>query len=285
MKIVGSPIEMKNLSLTLQRGGSTVGFVPTMGALHQGHLSLLEKAALQCDYTIMSIFVNPTQFGPSEDFQKYPRPFDADCKLAEKAGCDFLFAPSQQDMYPAHYNTYVSVENITDRLCGATRPGHFRGVATIVLKFFNIINPQIAIFGQKDAQQVLILKRMVQDLNLSVHIDMAPIIRESDGLAMSSRNNYLRTDEREEAPGIYEGLLAAEEKYSAGERKSEVLINSIKEVYKKFSIIDIEYIEIVDLIRLEPLETISSKALIAVACRTKQSKTRLIDNLFVGGAL
>jgi pantoate--beta-alanine ligase len=285
MKIVRSPIEMKNLSLTLQRGGSTVGFVPTMGALHQGHLSLLEKATLQCDYTIMSIFVNPTQFGPSEDFQKYPRPFDADCKLAEKAGCDFLFAPSQQDMYPAHYNTYVSVENITDRLCGAIRPGHFRGVATIVLKFFNIINPQIAIFGQKDAQQVLILKRMVQDLNLSVHIDMAPIIRESDGLAMSSRNNYLRTDEREEAPGIYEGLLAAEEKYAAGERKSEVLINSIKEVYKKFSIIDIEYIEIVDLIGLEPLETISSKALIAVACRTKQSKTRLIDNLFVGGAL
>lgn len=285
MKIIRSPIEMKNLSLTLQRKGSTLGFVPTMGALHQGHLSLLEKSAIQCEYTIMSIFVNPTQFGPLEDFQKYPRPFDTDCKLAEKAGCDFLFAPSQQDMYPEHYNTYVSVENITDRLCGASRPGHFRGVATVVLKFFNIINPQIAIFGQKDAQQVLLVKRMVQDLNLSVHIDVAPIIRESDGLAMSSRNNYLRTDEREEAPVIYEGLLAAEEKYTAGERKSEVLINSIKDVYKKFSVFDIEYIEIVDLVRLEPLEAISSKALIAVACRTKQSKTRLIDNLLVGGAL
>ena len=285
MKIVRSPNEMKNLSLTLQRGGSTVGLVPTMGALHQGHLSLLERANSQCDYSVMSIFVNPTQFGPAEDFKKYPRPFDTDCKLAEKAGCDFLFAPSQEDMYPQHYNTYVSVENITERLCGAARPGHFRGVTTVVLKFLNIVNPQIAVFGQKDAQQVLVLKRMVHDLNLSVLIDIAPIIREADGLAMSSRNFYLTTDERNEAPGIYKGLIAAEEKYVAGERNAGVLISKVKKVYEQFSFIDIEYIEIVDTTGLASLETISSTSLIAVACRTKQSKTRLIDNLIVGGAI
>jgi pantoate--beta-alanine ligase len=285
MKIVRSPLEMKNLSLTLQRGGSTVGLVPTMGSLHKGHLSLLDRIRTSCDYSVMSIFVNPTQFGPKEDFHKYPRPFEADCTLAQTAGCDFLFAPSVEDMYPNRYNTYVSVENITERLCGATRPGHFRGVATVVLKFFNIVNPQVAVFGQKDAQQVVVIKRMVQDLNLSVAIDVAPIIREPDGLAMSSRNTYLTIDERKEAPLIFKGLEAAEEKFSAGEQTVVALKSAIDSVYRQFSLLDVEYIEIVDTLQLMPLETISTSALIAVACRTKNSKTRLIDNLVLGGAL
>jgi pantoate--beta-alanine ligase len=285
MKIVKSPIEMKNLSLTLQKGGNTVGLVPTMGSLHRGHLSLLERIRNTCDYSVMSIFVNPTQFGPKEDFSKYPRPFEADCALAENAGCDFLFAPSKEDMYPNGYNTYVSVENITERLCGATRPGHFRGVTTVVLKFFNIINPQIAVFGQKDAQQVVVIKRMVQDLNMSIAIDVAPIIRESDGLAMSSRNSYLTLEERKEAPLIFKGLAAAEEKFSAGERSTNTLISAVNSIYNQFSQIEVEYIEIVDTLQLASLDEISSAALIAVACRTKHSKTRLIDNLVLGDAL
>lgn len=285
MKIVRSPLEMKNLSLTLQRGGSTVGLVPTMGSLHKGHLSLLERISSTCDYSVMSIFVNPTQFGPKEDFHQYPRPFETDCALAENAGCDFLFAPSVEDMYPNRYNTYVSVENITERLCGATRPGHFRGVSTVVLKLFNIINPQIAVFGQKDAQQVVVIKRMVLDLNMSVAIDVAPIIRESDGLAMSSRNNYLTSEERNEAPLIFKGLAAAQEKFSAGERTVIALIDAIKSVYRQFNQMDVEYIEVVDTLQIVSLETISSTALIAVACRTKHSKTRLIDNIVLGGVL
>jgi pantoate--beta-alanine ligase len=285
MKIVKSPVEMKNLSLTLQSRGGTVGLVPTMGALHQGHLSLLKRAKASCDYSVMSVFVNPTQFGPAEDYQKYPRPFEKDCELAEKAGCDYLFAPSVEDMYPPHYYTYVSVDNITERLCGAARPGHFRGVTTVVLKFFNIVNPQIAVFGQKDAQQVLVIKRMVQDLNLSVHIDVAPIIREADGLALSSRNQYLTIDERNEAPEIFKGLSIANEKYLAGERNGKNLIDSIKTVYQDMKLIDTEYIQLVDTIDLNPLAVISSTALVAVACRTKQSKTRLIDNIIIGGAL
>jgi pantoate--beta-alanine ligase len=285
MKIVSSPIEMKNLSLTLQRGGCTVGLVPTMGSLHKGHLSLLERIRTACDYSVMSIFVNPTQFGPKEDFNKYPRPFEADCVLAESAGCDFLFAPSEKDIYPNPYNTYVSVENITEKLCGAIRPGHFRGVTTVVLKFFNIINPQIAVFGQKDAQQVVVIKRMVQDLNMSIAIDVAPIIRESDGLAMSSRNAYLTLAERSEASLIYKGLAAAEDKFSNGERFTDALKSAINSIFHQFTHMEVEYIEIVDALQMAPLETISSTALIAVACRTKHSKTRLIDNIVLGGAL
>ncbi len=285
MKVVKSPVEMKNLSLTLQSRGGTIGLVPTMGALHKGHLSLLKRAKSVCDYSVMSIFVNPTQFGPHEDYQKYPRPFDADCELAEKSGCDYLFAPSKEDMYPSHYNTYVSVENITERLCGASRPGHFRGVTTVVLKFFNIINPQVAVFGQKDAQQVLVIKRMVQDLNLSVHIDVAPIIREADGLALSSRNQYLTIDERKDAPEIFKGLTIANEKYSTGERNGKNLIDSIKSHYQNMKLIDTEYIELVDTVDLNLLTVVSQTALVAVACRTKQSKTRLIDNIIIGGAL
>jgi len=285
MKIVKSPAEMKNLSTTMQRSGNSVGLVPTMGALHKGHISLLERVKDVCDFSVMSIFVNPVQFGPNEDFQKYPRPFDADCEMAEKAGCDVIFAPSKEDMYPENYCTYVNVEDITDGLCGASRPGHFRGVATVVLKFFNIVMPQIASFGQKDAQQVLIIKRMVHDLNLSVTIDIAPILREESGIAMSSRNAYLSSAEREAAPIIYKGLCNAVTQFNAGVTKSDALINVVRNVIGESSLLDIEYVELVDTVKIKPVVSISSTALIAVACRTKESRTRLIDNIVVGGVL
>jgi pantoate--beta-alanine ligase len=285
MKIVKSPAEMKNLSTTMQRSGSSVGLVPTMGALHKGHISLLERVKGVCDFSVMSIFVNPVQFGPNEDFKKYPRPFDADCEMAEKAGCDVIFAPSKEDMYPENYCTYVNVEDITDRLCGASRPGHFRGVSTVVLKFFNIVMPQVASFGQKDAQQVLVIKRMVHDLNLSVTIDVAPILREESGLAMSSRNAYLSSAERDAAPLIYKGLCNAVAQFNAGVTKSDVLINVVRNVIGESSLLDIEYVELVDTVKIKPVVSVSSAALIAVACRTKESRTRLIDNIVVGGIL
>ena len=286
MKIIRSISEMKIFSLTYQKSGKTVGLVPTMGALHNGHLSLIDIARSECDLTVMSIFVNPTQFGPNEDFKKYPRTFDMDCQKAEAAGCDIVFAPTDEEMYPSNYNTYISVENITDQLCGASRPGHFKGVATVVLKFFNIVMPQTAVFGQKDAQQLIVIKRMVQDLNLSIKIKAAPIIRESDGLAMSSRNVYLTNEERSEVPVIYSGLRKALSYFDNGEKNGSKLKDIIKTEYGKAShLLSIEYIEIVDLINIQPLENVSDKALIAVACRTKQSNTRLIDNIVAGGAL
>ena len=285
MKIVKSPAEMKNLSLTHQRGGRTVGLVPTMGALHQGHLSLLAIAKRDADLAVMSIFVNPTQFGPQEDFQEYPRSFEADCAKAEAAGCDIIFAPSVSDMYPQHYNTYVTVEGITETLCGKYRPGHFRGVTTVVLKLFNIVNPNVAVFGQKDAQQVLVLKRMIHDLNCSVKLQIAPVVREPDGLALSSRNLYLTSSERANAPLIYRGLSKASELYQNGERSVSVLYQVIYEEYSNSEMLEIEYIELVDIVELKPVTIITSPVLVAVACRTLESKTRLIDNIVLGGAL
>lgn len=285
MKIVRTVAEMKNLSCTFQKSGSSVGLVPSMGALHRGHMSLLERVNNMCDCSVMSIFVNPIQFGPKEDFSQYPRPFDKDCEMAEAAGCDVIFAPAKEEMYPQNYSTYVDVEDITARLCGASRPGHFRGVATVVLKLFNIVNPQVAVFGQKDAQQVLVLKRMARDLNLSVNIEVAPIIREEDGLALSSRNVYLTKDERAAAVTISSGIHIAEKLYNGGERSSKVLIEAVRNEIMSSGLLDTEYIDISDTVKLQPAETVLSKALLAVACRTKQSRTRLIDNCVLGGTL
>jgi pantoate--beta-alanine ligase len=285
VKIVTSPQEMKNISLTYQRGGKTIGFVPTMGALHAGHLSLLEVSKKQADISVMSIFVNPVQFGPKEDFKQYPRPFNDDCAKAETAGCEIVFAPSVEAMYPEHYNTYVSVDKITDRLCGASRPGHFRGVTTIVLKLFNIINPQVAVFGQKDAQQVLVIKRMVKDLDMSVRIEVAPIIREPDGLAMSSRNTYLTVSERRDAPLIYAGLKEAKAAYDQGERDAGRLHEILSKKYSESGLFKPEYIEIVDTIEFQPQKTMQGTSLIAVAFRTRESNTRLIDNIITGGCV
>jgi pantoate--beta-alanine ligase len=256
-----------------------------MGALHSGHISLLDIARRDADVTVMSIFVNPTQFGPSEDFSKYPRPFEDDCRKAETAGCDVVFSPTKEMMYPAGYNTYVSVENITGNLCGASRPGHFRGVTTVVLKLFNIVDAHTAVFGQKDAQQVLIIKRMVKDLNHPVKIIVAPIVREADGLAMSSRNVYLTKDERSEVAVIKRALDRGIYCYEQGERNASVIKNEIYSVLNTSKMLSVEYVEIVDTVTVQPMEIISAPALIAVACRTTQSKTRLIDNAIAGGLL
>ncbi len=285
MKVVSSPEEMKNLSQTLQKSGRTVGLVPTMGALHQGHLSLVDIANQRCDVTVMSIFVNPTQFGPNEDYANYPRTIEQDCQKAQAAGCAIVFAPSPQQIYPSNYSTYVDVHNLGERLCGKSRPGHFRGVTTVVLKLFNIVNPQVAVFGQKDAQQVVVLQQMARDLNLSVHIEAGPVVRERDGLALSSRNIYLTGAERAEAPLICKGLNAAHKAFVGGERDVAVLRSKIAQIYNRAHHFQVEYVEMVDAITLEPLKVIEKVAIAAVACRTKQSATRLIDNVIMGGTL
>jgi len=285
VKVVSQPDEMKNLSRTLQRSGASIGLVPTMGALHDGHLSLLKRAQKLCDTSVISIFVNPAQFGPGEDLAQYPRPFEKDCELAEKNGCDIVFAPQPADMYPSSYQTLVEVEALGGKLCGRSRPTHFRGVATVVLKLFNIVMPQAAVFGQKDAQQAIILKRMVRDLNLSVRMEIAPTVRESDGLAMSSRNAYLTERERFEVPHIYQGLQYAGELYDKGEHNVARLRTAVMDLYNAAQTFTVEYFEMVDTERLEPVEAIDATTLIAGAFCTESSHTRLIDNIIVGGAI
>jgi pantoate--beta-alanine ligase len=285
MKIVRDILEMQNICTGLRLSRKKIGCVPTMGALHDGHLSLLHIARHQCDVLIVTLFVNPTQFDPKEDLQKYPRPFERDCEVAEKNGCDILFSPDTRDIYPDNYISYVVVENITKKLEGESRPGHFRGVTTIVLKLFNIIMPHLAVFGQKDAQQAIVLKRMVTDLNLPIELFIAPTIREKDGLALSSRNSYLTKRERAEVPLIYEGLHNAEQEHNRGELFAKKLVKHIRDTYKKTDLFKPEYIAIVDTENLEPVETISERTLIVVACRTKETNTRLIDNIILGGTL
>jgi pantoate--beta-alanine ligase len=256
-----------------------------MGALHEAHLQLLDRAKASCDITVMSIFVNPTQFGPQEDFNKYPRPLEQDILLASQRGCDILFVPSAADMYPQGYRSYVNVEEITSVLCGASRSGHFRGVTTVVLKLFNIITPTFAVFGQKDAQQVLVLRRMVKDLQVPVQLVVAPIVREADGLAMSSRNVFLTAQERKDVVAIRAGLIEAERRFQSGERCGEKLKNAVRDAISPHAVLQIEYVACVDLDALDELHTVSGSALLAVACRTLQSATRLIDNTVLGATL
>jgi pantoate--beta-alanine ligase len=276
---------MWEYSVSARAGRLAVGLVPTMGALHGGHLSLLKIARQHCDRVVASVFVNPAQFGPSEDFDKYPRRLEDDSRMAEGAGCDCIFAPPAEDMYPPNYNTYVSVENITSGLCGASRPAHFRGVATVVLKLFNIVSPDIAVFGAKDAQQVIVIKRMAEDLNLPIKIITAPIIRDADGLAMSSRNAYLSNNERSDAVLIYKSLMEAKKLYDDGIIDSQQIKDSVISILNNSRLIKPEYIEIVDTTFVKPLDIIDKTALIAIACRMAESGTRLIDNIVLGGEL
>lgn len=270
------------MSHTLRKSGRSIGFVPTMGALHRGHISLVEIAQQHADVVAMSIFVNPTQFGPAEDYNKYPRSFSDDCAAAEAAGCELLFAPTVAEMYTPNHQTTITVAEITEQLCGASRPGHFSGVTTVVNKFFNIIQPAVAVFGQKDAQQVIVIERMVCDLFMPTSIVVAPIVREADGLALSSRNRYLTDKEREEAPRIFQGLMAAQECFAQGEREAEALGAKIREVFAVSALLAPEYIAIVNRKTLLPCATVTADTLIAVACRTKESATRLIDNCIIG---
>lgn len=279
MKLIHNRDEMRSASRAASVRGARVGLVPTMGALHEGHLSLVRAAREWCDFVAASIFVNPTQFGPNEDFSKYPRNLDRDCKMLEKEGLDVLFAPNVDEMYPAGSVTWVEVEKMSERLCGKSRPGHFRGVTTVVAKLFNIVEPDAAFFGQKDAAQVAIIKRMVRDLNMAVEIQVCPIIREADGLAMSSRNAYLNSRERKSALALYRSMLTAKNRFDAGERDASTLIDSAKAEFARNPEVRLDYFEIVDPDTLDPEPAINKRVLIAVAAFV--GNTRLIDNILL----
>jgi pantothenate synthetase (EC 6.3.2.1) len=261
-------------------GDKTIGFVPTMGYLHDGHLSLIKAAHAHNDVTVLSIFVNPTQFAPGEDLDAYPRDFLRDSRLAEAAGTDLLFFPDPAEIYPAGASTFVEVEGeITKKLCGQSRPTHFKGVTTVVTILFNLINPNIAYFGQKDAQQVAVIKKMVRDLHLPVQIAVCPIVREADGLAMSSRNVLLHPEERKQALVLSQSLAAAKALYQAGERSVKVLTAVIVNHINSMPLTHIDYVEILDFETLANIETITSPTLAAVAVRFE--KTRLLDNIIL----
>jgi pantoate--beta-alanine ligase len=259
--------------------GKTVGFVPTMGALHIGHVSLIQAAAARCDCVVVSLFVNPTQFGPGEDFEKYPRPLEKDLAICEQNGVDAVFAPSPGEMYPRENLTWVTVEKVSEPLCGRFRPGHFRGVATVCTKLFNIVGADLAFFGQKDAQQVAVIQRMVADLNMPLEIVVGPTIREPDGLAVSSRNQYLSPQERKEATVIYRSLQTSAELIRAGEKDAARITARMREVLGQVPALRVEYVSVVDAASLEDLPRVRGRVLVAVAGRL--GSTRLIDNIVV----
>jgi pantoate--beta-alanine ligase len=279
MKIAKTIEEIRLIVSEAGSEGKKIGFVPTMGALHAGHISLIKKAKQQTEFVVVSIFVNPTQFGPSEDVDKYPRPFEADIEICKKNGADAVFAPSASEMYSQKNLTWVTVEKLSEPLCGKTRPTHFRGVATVCTKLFNIIQPDVAFFGQKDAQQVAVIKRMVADLNMPLRITVCPIIREADGLAMSSRNKYLNEKQRKDAPLLYAALQEAQVLIDGGKRESAFIKEQMKKILNISSQAEIDYISIVDAENLEEIEEIKGKVLIALA--VKIGPARLIDNIIL----
>ena len=276
-QVIKSVQEMRLRSTQLRQSGHRIAFVPTMGYLHEGHLSLVRKARDLADVVVMSIFVNPAQFGPNEDINTYPRDLARDKRLAASAGTDIIFSPSNAEMYPEGYQTSVLVKDVSQGLCGAFRPGHFEGVATVVAKLFNIVRPHLAVFGEKDAQQAIVIQRMVVDLNMDIDIVVAPIVREHDGLAMSSRNEYLTADERRQAAVLFESLRTAKELIAAGERDVDNVKTAMRTVISKASKSRIQYIEIADSINLKPLGRIAGEFYVLLAVYI--GKTRLIDNV------
>jgi len=277
MKICSTIAEVRAARADARADGKSLGLVPTMGALHEGHLSLVRAAKAQCDAVAVSIFVNPTQFGPTEDLAKYPRQFDRDCQLLQQEGVDILFAPPVEEIYPQGNVTWVLVEGLSDKLDGRSRPGHFRGVTTVVAKLFHIIDPHAAFFGQKDAAQLAVIRRMVRDMHFPVEIVACPIVREADGLAMSSRNLYLNQKERACASILHRSLEQVERDFRAGDRIAAKLISAAEEVVGSEPLVRVDYLEIVDPNSLDPIERISGKALVAIAAYV--GATRLIDNV------
>jgi pantoate--beta-alanine ligase len=273
---------MRSASRALRGAGKRVGFVPTMGALHEGHLSLVRAARGSSDVVAASIFVNPTQFGPTEDLAKYPRSLERDCELLEREGVELVFAPSVDEMYPAGAVTWVTVEGLSDKLDGRSRPGHFRGVTTVVAKLFHIVEPDAAFFGQKDAAQAAIVRRMVRDLHLPVEVVVCPIVREADGLAMSSRNAYLDPEQRKRALVLHRSLVGVEQLVAAGERNAGKLMAAGREEFAGEQSVRLDYFEIVDADTLDSVEDISGGALVAVAAFV--GSTRLIDNILLPAA-
>ncbi|MDY6862621.1 MAG: pantoate--beta-alanine ligase [Thermodesulfobacteriota bacterium] len=276
MEIITHPKEMQKISEKRRNKGEIISFVPTMGYFHAGHLNLMKEGRESGDFLVVSLFVNPIQFGPNEDLDQYPRDFDNDKRLSEEVGVDVIFAPSQDSMYSDNSQTRVVVENLTKNLCGLKRPGHFQGVTTIVAKLFNIVKPHYAIFGQKDYQQLIVIKRMVEDVNFDLKIITVPTVREADGLAMSSRNSYLNSEEREAATCIYRAIKEAEDLFHSGEKVCSKIINRMKEIIQKNGLNKIEYVQICDADTLKNLDIIDRPAVAALAVRA--GKTRLIDN-------
>ena len=275
MKIVTTIADAGAVVQTARQNGKRIGLVPTMGALHAGHGSLIERAVRECGFTAVSIFVNPTQFGPNEDLAKYPRPFEQDTAYCERLGADLVFAPTPEAMYPRPQQTWVDVEKLTAGLCGAARPGHFRGVTTVCAKLFNIVTPDVAYFGQKDAQQALVIRRMAADLNMPLEICVCPIVREPDGLAMSSRNRYLSPDERRRAVCLFHALESCRRRVAEGWRDAGTLIREMRQIIETHGG-RIDYVHIVDAETLEPVETLDAPSLAALAVFF--GTTRLIDN-------
>lgn len=276
MRIVESIKDVRATVKEWKAKGLKVGFVPTMGYLHEGHESLIRKASEENDRVVVSIFVNPIQFGPKEDLSTYPRDLERDSKVCESAGADIIFHPENEEMYFKDFSTFVDMNGLTDGLCGKSRPTHFRGVCTVVTKLFNIVAPDRAYFGEKDAQQLAVIKRVVRDLNIDIEIIGCPIVREKDGLAKSSRNTYLSVEERNAATILNKSLTLAKEKIQAGERDSEVIIKLIQEVINSEKLARIDYIEVVDSLSMEKVERIEKSVLVAIAVFI--GKTRLIDN-------
>ena len=281
MKTVTTISEIRSEVSSLHSQGKRVGFVPTMGYLHEGHLSLIRKAKSENDVVVVSIFVNPAQFGPNEDFARYPRDIERDSELATLAGCDILFTPSVEEMYPAGFSSYAVVENISSVLEGKFRPTHFKGVTTVVLKLLNIVQPRIAYFGQKDVQQCVVIKKMVNDLNLPTEISIIPTLRESDGLAMSSRNVYLNTEERKNAVVLNQSLCLAENLIQKGERNSEKIVKEMMKLIQSKNPTAIDYVEIVGSENLEKKNTITSGETILIPLAVRFGTTRLIDNIII----
>ena len=279
MEVVKTIKKAEDFIKIARQRNKTIGFVPTMGALHKGHCSLIETSVKKCGCTAVSIFVNPTQFGPEEDFKNYPRTLSEDLKICEDKGVDLVFAPTVKQMYPAKNLTWVKVEKLTLPLCGRFRPGHFDGVTTICAKLFNIIKPDFAFFGQKDAQQAIVLKKMVDDLNFPLKIITCTTVRENDGLAVSSRNKYLTTEQRKQAPLIYKALCNARKSIQSGNKNTEKIKAEIENTIKKAASAQIQYVDILDADSLAKVENIKTKTLIAVA--VSFGDARLIDNILI----
>lgn len=276
MQVIHSIQEMWAFSDAIRQKGQSVGFVPTMGALHQGHLRLVEASTQACDVTVASIFVNPTQFGPGEDFDRYPRTFENDCAMLDDKGCSAVLTLNANEMYPEGFETWVDAEHLPNHLCGRSRPGHFRGVTTVVTKLFNIVKPHMAFFGWKDAQQALIIKKLVEDLNFDIEIKLVPTEREPDGLAMSSRNRYLSQEERKTALLIPKAIKIAREYFENGKTEAKLLKDMLYNLFEGRADTQVDYISLVNLRDLEEVNTITSETILAMAVKVGQ--TRLIDN-------
>ena len=281
MIVLSKIAEVRNALRQARRADKRIGFVPTMGYLHEGHLQLVKTAREQCDYVVMSIFVNPLQFGPNEDFQRYPRDLERDRRRAEAAGVDLLFAPAVEEMYPDKVLTRVTVAQVSEPLCGRTRPGHFDGVATVVTKLFQIVQPDAAFFGQKDAQQLAVIQQVVKDLSIPVEIVPCPTVREPDGLAMSSRNVYLSPEERTQATVLYRSLQLARRLLAAGERRASAIRAEMVRLIEAEPLARIEYVEVVHFPQLTEATTLAAGDQLLIAVAVRFGQTRLIDNLII----